>query len=218
MQADRHLQGQPDRPRGRRHARPGHDRPGEPGPGAGGRGRVAPFGFRSADITFIRRFPHDFPGAGQLRLEENFRSTGHILSAANAVIARDPKRLGKTLRTSKGPGEPVEVVAFHDAEDEAVGLVAEMKRRHAQEGVPWEAMALLYRSTFLSRGFEEALMRARVPYVLVGDVGFYQRTEIKDALALLGVVSPNSRKFRQAKSSPATIASRSMICPLPRKV
>ena len=166
------------------------------------------FGFRSADITFIRRFPHDFPGAAQLRLEENFRSTGHILAAANAVIAKDPKRLGKTLRTSKGPGDPVEVVAFRDAEDEAVGLVAEMKRRHVQEGVPWEAMALLYRSAFLSRGFEEALMRARVPYVLVGDVGFYQRAEIKDALALLRLAAnPDDRQsdeaFRRVCNVPA---------------
>ncbi len=166
------------------------------------------FGFRSADITFVRRFPQDFPGAAQLRLEENFRSTGHILAAANAVIAKDPKRLGKTLRTGKEAGDPVEVVAFRDADDEAAGLVAEMKRRNAQEGLPWEAMALLYRSSFLSRGFEEALMRARVPYVLVGDVGFYQRAEIKDALALLRLAaSPDDRQsdeaFRRVCNVPA---------------
>ena len=119
-----------------------------------------------------------------MRLEENFRSTGHILAAANAVIAQDKRRLGKTLRPTKPIGVPVEVVGFPDPEAEARGLIAEMKRR-AADGVPWEHMALLYRSNFLSRGFEEALMRAHVPYVIVGDVGFYQRAEIKDALALL---------------------------------
>ena len=142
------------------------------------------YGFRGADIQYIRRFAHDFPQARQVRLEENFRSTGHILAAANAVIAQDKRRLGKTLRPTKPIGVPVEVVGFPDPEAEARGLIAEMKRR-AADGVAWEHMALLYRSNFLSRGFEEALMRGHVPYVIVGDVGFYQRAEIKDALALL---------------------------------
>ncbi len=133
------------------------------------------YGFRSADIAYIRRFTRDFPQARQVRLEDNFRSTGHILAAANAVIALDPKRLGKTLRPTKAMGDPVEVVGFRNPEDEASGLAAEIKRRHG-EGVGWEEMAVLYRSSFLSRPIEEALMRAHVPYVLVGDLGFYQRT------------------------------------------
>ncbi len=131
------------------------------------------YGFRGADIQYIRRFAHDFPQARQVRLEENFRSTGHILAAANAVIAQDKRRLGKTLRPTKPIGVPVEVVGFPDPEAEARGLVMEMKRRGA-DGVAWEHMALLYRSNFLSRGLEEALMRGHVPYVIVGDVGFYQ--------------------------------------------
>jgi DNA helicase II / ATP-dependent DNA helicase PcrA len=142
------------------------------------------YSFRGADITFIRRFTSDFPKAREVRLEDNFRSTGHILSAANAVIAQDKKRLGKTLRTTKAIGDPIEVVAFHDPESEAAGIVGEIKRRGA-DGVPWDQMAILYRSNHMSRGFEEALMRSRIPYVLIGDVGFYQRAEIKDALALL---------------------------------
>jgi len=142
------------------------------------------FGFRGAEIAFIRRFSQDFPGAVQVRLEENFRSTGHILAAANAVISHDPKRLGKTLFTSKPHGDKIEVLAFRTAEDEARGLAAEMTRRHGQ-GISWEEMAILYRGNALSRNYEEALMHARIPYVLVGDVGFYQRAEIKDALALL---------------------------------
>ena len=146
------------------------------------------FGFRGAEITFIRRFAKDFPGAAQVRLEENFRSTGHILGAANAVISHDPKRLGKTLFTSKPQGDKVEVLAFNSAENEARGIAAEMTRRHGQ-GAAWEAMAILYRGNALSRGFEEALMRARIPYVLVGDIGFYQRAEVKDALALLRLLA-----------------------------
>ena len=146
------------------------------------------YSWRGADVEHIRRFARDFPGAAQIRLEENFRSTGHILAAANAVIARDTSRLGKTLYTRKNGGDRVEVVAFRNAGAEAVGIVAEMGRRHA-EGVGWDEMAVCYRGNALSRGFEEQLLRARVPHMLVGDVGFYQRAEVKDALALLRLAS-----------------------------
>lgn len=108
----------------------------------------------------------------QIKLEENFRSTGHILAAANAVIQQDRDRLGKTLFTRKEDGDRIEVLAYRDADAEAAGIVAEMQRRYA-EGVGWDGFAILYRGNALSRGFEEALMRAHVPYVLVGDVGFY---------------------------------------------
>jgi DNA helicase-2/ATP-dependent DNA helicase PcrA len=166
----------------------------------------AVFGWRGADIAYIRRFLRDFPHATQVKLEDNFRSTGHILDAANSVIARDEARLGKTLRGTRGAGQPIEVVSFRDAEAEAQGIVAEILQRH-HEGVAWEAMAILYRANFLSRGFEEALLHAGVPYVLVGDVGFYQRAEIKDALALLRLaVHPDDRQsddaFRRVCNSP----------------
>ncbi len=167
----------------------------------------AVYGWRNADIQYIRRFAHDFPGATQIRLEENFRSTGHILDATNAVIAQDRARLGKTLFTRKPTGDRVEVVAFHNAEAEAKGIVAEMQRRHA-EGIGWNEMAILYRSNALSRGFEEALMRAHIPYALVGDTGFYQRAEIKDALAFLRLAAtPDSPQadeaFRRVINTPA---------------
>ena len=167
----------------------------------------AVFGWRGSDLAYIRSFSRDFPHAVQVRLEDNFRSTGHILAAANAVIALDTKRLGKTLRATKVLGDRVEVVGFRDAEAEAHGVVAEIQRR-STEGLAWEDMAILYRSNALSRSFEEALMRARVPYVLVGDVGYYQRTEIKDALALLRLaVSPDDRQsdeaFRRVCNTPA---------------
>ncbi|HEY2610124.1 MAG TPA: UvrD-helicase domain-containing protein, partial [Reyranella sp.] len=142
------------------------------------------YGWRGADVGYIRRFTRDFPNAAVYRLEENFRSTGHILGAANTVIAQDPARLGKTLFTRKPGGDPVEIVRFRNPEAEASGIVSEITRRHA-EGLAWDGIAILYRSNALSRSFEEALMRAHVPYALIGDVGFYQRAETKDALALL---------------------------------
>jgi DNA helicase-2/ATP-dependent DNA helicase PcrA len=156
------------------------------------------YGWRGADVGYIRRFTRDFPNAALYRLEENFRSTGHILGSANAVIAQDPARLGKTLFTRKPGGDPVEIVRFRNADAEASGIVTEITRRHA-EGVEWDDMAILYRGNALSRGFEEALMRARVPYVLIGDVGFYQRAEIKDALALLRLaVTPDDAQANEA--------------------
>ena len=156
------------------------------------------YSWRGSDLAYIRRFTKDFPGATQIKLEENFRSTGHILDAANAVIAQDRLRIGKTLFTCKPEGDRIEVVTFRNGEAEAIGVVGEMQRRHA-EGVGWDQMAVLYRSNALSRGFEEALMRARIPYVLVGDVGFYQRAEIKDTLALLRIAAtPDDRQSDEA--------------------
>ena len=163
--------------------------------------------FRGSDIRFIRQFQQDFPEAAQVRLEENFRSTGHILDAANAVIACDTGRLGKTLFTGKGCGELIEVVSFTGAAEEAAGIVAEMVRRNAL-GVGWDRMAMLYRGNALARGYEEALLRARVPYQLLGDTGFYQRAEVKDALALLRLAAcPEDRQsdeaFRRVANLPA---------------
>ena len=165
------------------------------------------YGWRGANVGFIRRFTRDFPGASVFRLEENFRSTGHILAAANAVIAQDPARLGKTLYTRKPAGDPVEIVAFRNADAEVSGIVTEIQRRHA-EGLAWDDMAILYRSNALSRGLEEALMRARIPYALIGDVGFYQRAEIKDALALLRLAATpddaqSDEAFRRVINTPA---------------
>ena len=165
------------------------------------------YSFRGADIQYIRRFTRDFPNARQIRLEENFRSTGHILAAANAVISRDRNRLGKTLYTRKPIGDRIEVVPCRNAEAEALGIVTEIQRRHA-EGLAWSDFAILYRSNALSREFEEALMRARIPYVIVGDVGFYERAEIKDVLALLRLcATPDDRQsdeaFRRVINVPA---------------
>jgi DNA helicase-2/ATP-dependent DNA helicase PcrA len=156
------------------------------------------YSWRGADIAYIRRFTQDFLGAAIVRLEENFRSTGHILNAANALIARDRQRLGKTLYTRKPDGTPIEILHFRNDEAEAGAIVTEIVRRRA-EGVRWDDIAILYRRNTLSRVFEETLLHARVPFALVGDVGFYQRAEIKDALALLRLVSmPDDRQADEA--------------------
>ena len=165
------------------------------------------FGWRGADISYIRRFTQDFPGAAQIRLEENFRSTGHILAAANSIIGRDHNRLGKTLFTRKSNGTPLEIVRFTSGESEAAEVTREIVRHHA-DGKDWGEFAILYRSNALSRLLEEALMRGRVPYTIVGDVGFYHRSEIKDALALLRlVITPDDRQgdksFRRVINTPA---------------
>ena len=156
------------------------------------------FSWRGANVGFIRCFTQDFPDARTYRLEQNFRSTGHILAAANRVIAGDRNRLGKTLFTRREPGARVEIVAYRDPEAEAAGLIAEILRRRS-EGVGPDEIAILYRNNFVSRPLEEALIRARIPYTLLGDTGFYHRAEIKDALALLRLaVNPDDPQSNEA--------------------
>ncbi|MCW2240734.1 ATP-dependent helicase [Azospirillum canadense] len=142
------------------------------------------FSFRGSDIRYIRRFRNDYSDATVVRLEENFRSTGHILTAANAIIAGDRNRLGKTLYTNAGLGLPIQILEFDSPDEEAHAIVADMRRQNAR-GVPWGDMACLYRSSHISRAVEDALIRNSVGYVLVGDQAYYHKAEIKDALALL---------------------------------
>ena len=165
------------------------------------------YSWRGAEIGYIRRFQTEFPGAHLVKLEQNFRSTGHILSAANAVIAFDENRMKKTLFTRRGDGQPIELVSHSYGSDEAAGIAAEIGRR-AAEGTPYEDMAILYRANYLSRGIEEALLAAHLPYTIIGDTGFYQRSAVKDALALLRLSAcPDSRQsdeaFRRVANKPA---------------
>ncbi|OZB22275.1 ATP-dependent helicase, partial [Acidiphilium sp. 34-64-41] len=164
------------------------------------------YSWRGSDLVYLRRFLKEYPDGTLIRLEENFRSTAHILDAANGVIAHDAERMGKTLFTRKPAGDPIEILRFADAGAEANGIADEIQRRHG-EGIGWDDMAILYRSNFLSRGFEEAMMRRRIPYVLVGDVGFYQRAEVKDALAFLRIATTpddvqSDEAFRRVINTP----------------
>jgi len=157
-------------------------------------------------VGFIRNFSREFPHAKSFKLEENFRSTSHILNASNAVISFDPSRIEKTLFTRRGQGVPIEVLGFTYANEEADAIAREIGRR-AATGVAWHDMAIIYRQNRLSRAIEESLLRARVPYEIVGDVGFYQRVAVKDALALLTLSAcPHARHsdeaFRRVANKP----------------
>lgn len=142
------------------------------------------YSWRGAKVGFLRNFSTKFPGAKIFKLEENFRSTSHILDAANAVISYDPSRIEKSLFTRRGEGMPIEVLGFSYATEEAAAIAREIGRR-AAAGTAWHDMAVIYRQNRLSRVLEEALLHAHVPHEIVGDVGFYQRMAVKDALALL---------------------------------
>ncbi len=123
-----------------------------------------------------------------LRLEQNYRSTGNILDAGNALIANNPSRLGKNLWTDDGEGEPICLYAAFNEVDEA-RFVVERIRRFVEEGHRRDESAILYRTTAQSRLFEEALIQAQVPYRVYGGLRFFERAEIKDALAYLRMIS-----------------------------
>ncbi|BDG04879.1 ATP-dependent helicase [Anaeromyxobacter oryzae] len=142
------------------------------------------YGWRGAEVKNILRFDRHFPGAKEIRLEQNYRSTGHILACANAVIAKNAARKPKALFTESGPGEPVRVVALAEEEDEARFVAEEIARQRA-EGRPWSHFAVLFRLNALSRPFEEAFREGSMPYVMHGGPAFFDRSEVRDLLAYL---------------------------------
>ena len=147
------------------------------------------YSWRGAEVENILRFEHDFPGARIVRLEANYRSTAPILAAASALIAHNEGRLGKTLRPGRqdAAGERVTVVALWDSDEEArmVGDRIEALRR---DGEPLAEMAVLVRAGFQTRAFEERLITLGVPYRVVGGLRFYERQEIRDAIAYMRLV------------------------------
>ncbi len=142
------------------------------------------YGFRGADIGNILRFESDFPGAVVVKLEENYRSTQTILNAAASMIGHNRGRKGKTLWTKNSAGELIELYEAQNAAEEALYVTYRI-HQHVQEGE--EGIAVLYRTNFQSRQFEEALNRLGITYKLLGSLSFYHRREIKDALAFLRV-------------------------------
>ncbi len=135
------------------------------------------YSWRGADIQNILDFEADFKGAKVLRLEDNYRSSQSILDAAAALVENNKKRKGKTLRAARGTGERVRLHAASDEFEEAAHVVSHLDRRGSS--------AILFRINAQSRLFEEALLRQRIPYVVVGGVSFYERKEVKDVLAYL---------------------------------
>ncbi|MFQ5348477.1 MAG: ATP-dependent helicase, partial [Rhodothalassiaceae bacterium] len=144
--------------------------------------------WRGAEIGNILRFETDFPGARLIRLEQNYRSTGHILGAASTLIAANRGRLGKTLYTDAGMGEKVRIVGVWDADEEArrVGEEIEALQR---AGHALGEIAILVRAGYQTREFEERLVTIGIPYRVIGGPRFYERAEIRDALAYLRVVA-----------------------------
>jgi DNA helicase-2/ATP-dependent DNA helicase PcrA len=142
------------------------------------------YGFRSADIRNILDFEDDFPDAEVIKLEQNYRSTQHILDAANGLIARNANQRPKHLFTDLGTGDEVRVRALPDDHAEARWVVGEVERL-AGEGVALSQMAVLYRTNALSRGIETALTQAELDYQVIGGVRFFDRAEVKDVLAYL---------------------------------
>lgn len=146
------------------------------------------YGWRGAEVDNILRFEHDFPGATVIRLERNYRSTGHILSAASGLIAKNQGRLGKTLRTEDEPGEKVTITGAWDSEDEARLIGEEIEALHAKKH-PLSEIAILVRISAQMREIEDRLVTLGVPYRVIGGPRFYERAEIRDALAYLRVVN-----------------------------
>ncbi|MFC1772148.1 DNA helicase II [Pseudomonadota bacterium] len=142
------------------------------------------YGWRGARIENLQRFETDFPGARTLRLEQNYRSTGVILKAANALIAHNDGRLGKNLWTDGSDGDPIQLYAALNEQDEA-RYVVEQILGFIEQGAARSDMAILYRSNAQSRVFEERLLQRAIPYRVYGGLRFFERQEIKDALAYL---------------------------------
>ena len=145
------------------------------------------YGWRGAEVDNILRFDHDFPGATVVRLERNYRSTGHILAAASYLIARNEGRLGKTLRTEDEAGEKVVITGAWDSEEEARLVGEEIEALHAK-GHRLSEIAVLVRISAQMREIEDRFVTLGLPYRVVGGPRFYERAEIRDALAYLRLV------------------------------
>ncbi len=145
------------------------------------------YGWRGAEVDNILRFERDFPGAKVVRLERNYRSTSHILAAAAGLIATNKSRLGKTLWTEAEGGEKVIVRGVWDGEAES-RLIADEVERAKRAGRAYRDIAILVRASFQMRAFEERFVLLQIPYVVIGGPRFFERAEIRDAIAYLRLI------------------------------
>ena len=145
------------------------------------------YSWRGADFTNILHFERDFPGAKVIKLEQNYRSTGNILTASQKVINKNKTRTEKTLFTEAGNGEPVDIESLRDEETEA-SFVAMSILRLQKDFPDFSSFAVLYRTNAQSYTFEKAFMNLHIPYKIVGGVRFYDRKEVKDVLAILRLI------------------------------
>jgi DNA helicase-2/ATP-dependent DNA helicase PcrA len=149
------------------------------------------YSWRGSDYRMILRFEEDFPGAAVFKLEENYRSTGRILDAANTLVANNQSRAAKKLFTSRAEGDPITVYPAATERDEARYVVEKVKNL-VREGAAYRDFVVLYRTNAQSRVFEEALLAEGIPYRVIGGVGFYARAEIKDVVAYLRYIMNSS--------------------------
>lgn len=150
------------------------------------------YGWRGAEVGNILRFEKDFPGAKVVRLEQNYRSTPHILAAASGVISKNENRLDKTLWTDTLKGEKVRLIGHWDGDEEArwIGEEIESFQRGTRglDPVPLDGIAILVRASYLMRAFEDRFLSIGIPYRVIGGPRFYERMEIRDAMAYFRVV------------------------------
>ena len=145
------------------------------------------YSWRGAEVANILKFEKDFPGAKVIRLEQNYRSTSHILAAADGLIANNAGRLGKTLWTEAGAGEKVRVIGVWDGPEEARRIGDEIEGMQAR-GRPLSDIAILVRAQFQTREFEERFIAIGLSYQIIGGFRFYERAEIRDSLAYLRLI------------------------------
>ena len=146
------------------------------------------YAFRGAKVANMQRFEHDFAPAKIIKLEQNYRSYGTILDAANALIRNNNGRLGKELWTDQGHGEPIRVFQGYSDGEEAAFVIDSVKAA-MNDGVPLDEIAILYRSNAQSRVFEHGLFNARIPYRVYGGLRFFERAEIKHAMAYMRLIN-----------------------------
>jgi len=146
------------------------------------------YAFRGADVAHILNFEHDFPGTKVIKLEQNYRSSGNILTAANAIIKNNQQRKEKALWTESGAGSKIEYLLCEDGEDEARQVMEQIHAEKYRGKLAYGDFAILYRTNSQSRSFEEQLRYENIPYVLIGGQQFFDRKEIKDVIAYLKVI------------------------------
>ena len=156
------------------------------------------YGWRGARVENIQDFQAHYPNAAVVRLEQNYRSTGVILDAANAMIAHNQARMGKSLWTAGERGRAIALYAAFNEQDEA-RYVVEQIQQWLDSGRRADGCAILYRTTAQSRLFEEALLQAGIPYRVYGGLRFFERAEIKDALAYLRLVAEGDRDWKNRR-------------------
>lgn len=150
------------------------------------------YSWRGANIKNILNFERDYPRAKVVRLEQNYRSRKNILDAANALIENNKGRFKKNLWSMRGEGEKISLYVSATDKEEAGYVVSEIQHLNEREHIPLNEIAIFYRTNFQSRTFEDFLLRAKIPYVIVGGISFYHRKEIKDMLAFLHMIEADN--------------------------